>query len=147
MGHTGDVTHIDPAVVSMLDNDDFIPVIAPIGVDEEGNAYNINADSVAGKLASVLNAEKLILLTNTQGVLDKQGELLTGLSADDVQALIDNGTIYGGMLPKIQCALDSVAAGVRSAHIIDGRVAHAVILELLTNDGVGTLIKGTGYQF
>ncbi|EDY85333.1 acetylglutamate kinase [gamma proteobacterium HTCC5015] len=146
MGRTGDVSSIDPSVVSMLDSDDFIPVIAPIGVDSEGNAYNINADLVAGKLASVLDAEKLILLTNTAGVLDGNGQLLTGLTPDAVQSLIDDGTIYGGMLPKIQCALDAVARGVRSSHIIDGRVSHAVLLELLTHEGVGTLIKGPGYK-
>lgn len=147
MGHTGDVVSIDPAVVDMLDKDDFIPVIAPIGVDDAGNAYNINADLVAGKLASVLNAEKLLLLTNITGVLDKEGQLLTGLSTQDVENLIADGTIYGGMLPKINCALDAVASGVRSSHIIDGRVAHAVLLELLTNEGVGTLIKGSNYQW
>jgi len=147
MGHTGDVVSIDPAVVDMLDKDDFIPVIAPIGVDDDGNAYNINADLVAGKLASVLNAEKLLLLTNITGVLDKEGKLLTGLSTQDVENLIEDGTIYGGMLPKIDCALDAVASGVRSSHIIDGRVPHAVLLELLTNEGVGTLIKGSNYQW
>lgn len=145
MGRTGDVVSIDPAVVSMLDADDFIPVIAPIGVDANGNAYNINADLVAGKMASVLNAEKLLLLTNTAGVLDKNKQLLTGLTPEDVQRLIDDETIYGGMLPKIQCALDAVDTGVRSAHIIDGRVNHAVLLELLTQTGVGTLIKGANY--
>lgn len=146
MGRTGEVESIDPAVVAMLDDDNFIPVIAPIGVDKSGNAYNINADLVAGKLASVLDAEKLILLTNTAGVLDGAGQLLTGLTTADVEQLIADGTIYGGMLPKIQCALDAVASGVRSSHIIDGRVSHAVLLELLTHTGVGTLIKGSGYQ-
>ncbi|MGM0563163.1 MAG: acetylglutamate kinase [Pseudomonadota bacterium] len=146
MGRTGDVASIDPGVVRMLDSDDFIPVIAPIGVDDAGRAYNINADLVAGKLASVLDAEKLILLTNTAGVLDGDGQLLTGLTPQAVEALIDDGTIHGGMLPKIQCALDAVASGVRSAHIIDGRVSHAVLLELLTHEGVGTLIKGPGYR-
>lgn len=147
MGHTGEIVTIDPSVVDMLDKDDFIPVIAPIGVDDEGHAYNINADSVAGKLAEVLNAEKLLLLTNITGVLDKEGQLLTGLSTQDVKDLIADGTIYGGMLPKIDCALSAVASGVRSSHIIDGRVPHAVLLELLTNDGVGTLIKGSNYQW
>jgi acetylglutamate kinase len=147
MGRTGDVVSIDPSVVDMLDKDGFIPVIAPIGVDEAGNAYNINADLVAGKLASVLNAEKLILLTNITGVLDKSGKLLTGLSLQDVEGLIADETIHGGMLPKIQCALDAVASGVRSSHIIDGRVPHAVLLEMLTNEGVGTLIKGSNYKF
>ena len=147
MGRTGDVVSIDPSVVDMLDKDGFIPVIAPIGVDDEGHAYNINADLVAGKLASVLDAEKLILLTNITGVLDKEGKLLTGLSLQDVEGLIADETIHGGMLPKIQCALDAVASGVRSSHIIDGRVPHAVLLEMLTNEGVGTLIKGSNYKF
>lgn len=147
MGHTGDVVSIDPSVVDMLDKDDFIPVIAPIGVDDNGHAYNINADSVAGKLAEVLNAEKLLLLTNITGVLNKDGQLLTGLSTQDVNDLIADGTIYGGMLPKIDCALSAVGSGVCSAHIIDGRVPHAVLLELLTDEGVGTLIKGANYQW
>ncbi len=147
MGHTGEVVSIDPAVVNMLDKDDFIPVIAPIGVDADGGAYNINADLVAGKLADVLGAEKLLLLTNITGVLNKSGQLLTGLTPQDVQSLIDDATIHGGMLPKIQCALDAVDGGVASAHIIDGRVPHAVLLELLTNEGVGTLIKGENYQW
>ncbi len=147
MGRTGDVVSIDPSVVDMLDKDGFIPVIAPIGVDDAGNAYNINADLVAGKLASVLDAEKLILLTNITGVLNKEGKLLTGLTLQDVEALIKDETIHGGMLPKIQCALDAVASGVRSSHIIDGRVPHAVLLEMLTHEGVGTLIKGTNYKF
>ena len=147
MGRTGDVVSIDPSVVDMLDKDGFIPVIAPIGVDDAGNAYNINADLVAGKLASVLDAEKLILLTNITGVLNKEGKLLTGLTLQDVEALIKDETIHGGMLPKIQCALDAVASGVRSSHIIDGRVPHAVLLEMLTHEGVGTLIKGSNYKF
>jgi len=142
LGHVGEVSTIDPSVVSMLDNDDFIPVIAPIGVGEDGASYNINADIVAGKLATVLGAEKLLLLTNTAGILDKQGELLTGLDFKRVEALIEDGTISGGMLPKVGCALDAVKSGVKTAHIIDGRVQHAVLLELLTNEGVGTLIKG-----
>jgi acetylglutamate kinase len=142
MGHTGEVQSIDPSVVTMLDKGDFIPVVAPIGVGEDGLSYNINADTVAGKMASVLKAEKLLLLTNTAGVLDKNGTLLTGLKTVDVEALIKDGTIYGGMLPKIRCALDAVASGVRSAHIVDGRVEHAVLLELFTDEGVGTLIKG-----
>ncbi len=140
VGHVGEVEGIDPSVVAMLDSDEFIPVVAPIGVDASGTSYNINADLVAGKIAEVLDAEKLLLLTNTPGVLDEQGELLTGLSPDRVQGLISDGTIAGGMLPKIQCALDAVAGGVRNAHIIDGRVAHAVLLELFTDRGVGTLI-------
>ena len=142
LGHVGEVASIDPGIVHMLDHGDFIPVVAPIGVGDDGTSYNINADLVAGKLASVLGAEKLMLLTNTPGVLDQQGELLTGLSSQDVEQLIENGTIHGGMLPKIQCALDAVASGVKTAHIIDGRVEHAVLLELLTDKGVGTLIRG-----
>jgi acetylglutamate kinase len=125
----------------MLVHGDFIPVIAPIGVAEDGRSYNINADLVAGKVAEVLGAEKLILLTNTPGLLDKDGGLLTGLSADRVDELIKDGTVYGGMLPKINCALEAVKAGVGSAHIIDGRVEHSVLLELFTDEGVGTLIR------
>ena len=142
LGHVGEVSTIDPSVVSMLDNDNFIPVIAPIGVGEDGTSYNINADLVAGKLATVLGAEKLLLLTNTAGILDNNGNLLTGLDAKRVDALIEDGTIHGGMLPKVNCALDAVKSGVKTAHIIDGRVEHAVLLELLTDEGVGTLIKG-----
>jgi acetylglutamate kinase len=141
IGHVGEVDKIDPALVHMLDGGDFIPVVAPIGVGEDGASYNINADLVAGKLAQVLQAEKLILLTNTAGLLDKSGQLLTGLSAAEVDALIADGTIHGGMLPKIRCALDAVNGGVRSAHIIDGRVPHAVMLELFTDEGVGTQIR------
>lgn len=141
LGHVGEVDAIDPSVVEMLDTGDFIPVIAPIGVCRDGTAYNINADLVAGKMAVVLGAEKLILLTNTQGVLTSEGELLTGLSADDVRSLIADGTIQGGMLPKIQCALDAIQSGVKTAHIIDGRVQHALLLELLTDKGVGTLLE------
>ena len=125
----------------MLVHGDFIPVIAPIGVGEDGHSYNINADLVAGKVAEVLKAEKLILLTNIQGLLDKEGKLLTGLTTTDVDALIADGTIHGGMLPKIRTALDAVQSGVERAHIIDGRVEHAVILEVFTNEGVGTLIS------
>jgi acetylglutamate kinase len=142
LGHVGEVSSIDPSVVHMLDGGDFIPVIAPIGVGENGCSYNINADLVAGKLAVVLGAEKLILLTNTPGLLSKEGQLLTGLDAQQVEGLIADGTIYGGMLPKINCALDAVRSGVRTSHIIDGRVEHAVLLELFTDTGVGTLIKG-----
>lgn len=142
LGQVGEVDAIDPSVISRLDSGGFIPVIAPVGVGEDGSAYNINADLVAGKLASVLEAEKLMLLTNTTGVLNKSGELLTGLSAQRVNDLIADGTISGGMLPKIQCALDAVNSGVRAAHIIDGRVQHACLLELFTDAGVGTLIKG-----
>ncbi len=141
LGHVGEVDGIDPAVVHMLDSGDFIPVIAPIGVGDDGTAYNINADLVAGKMASVLGAEKLILLTNTTGVMDPQGRLLTGLTARQVDELIADGTIHGGMIPKISCALDAVKSGVKSAHIIDGRVEHAVLLELFTDEGVGTLIR------
>ena len=146
VGHVGEVEHIDPAVVEMLDSDEFIPVVAPIGVDERGISYNINADLVAGKIAEVLEAEKLMLLTNTPGVLDADGNLLTGLSPQRVDRLIADGTIAGGMLPKIRCALDAVAGGVRHAHIIDGRVAHAVLLELFTDRGVGTLIDRQAEQ-
>ncbi|MCC5812617.1 MAG: acetylglutamate kinase [Ectothiorhodospiraceae bacterium] len=142
MGHVGEVAHVDASVVNMLDQGEFIPVIAPIGVGDDGRSYNINADLVAGKLAEVLKAEKLILLTNTTGLLDKEGRLLTGLDARRVQELIADGTIHGGMLPKIGCALEAVENGVRAAHIIDGRVTHAVLLELFTDSGVGTLIRG-----
>lgn len=142
IGHVGEVASVDASVVDMLVSGDFIPVIAPIGVGEDGHSYNINADLVAGRIAEVLGAEKLILLTNTTGLLDKQGELLTGMTAAEVDRLIADGTIHGGMLPKIQCALSAVKSGVRSAHIIDGRVEHAVLVELFTDEGVGTLIRG-----
>ena len=142
IGHVGEVESIDASIINMLMNGDFIPVIAPIGVCADGQSYNINADLVAGKMAIALNAEKLILLTNTPGVLDKNEKLLTGLTAEQVQQLIDNGTIHGGMLPKIGCAIDAVKSGVQTAQIIDGRVEHAVLLEVLTDEGVGTLIKG-----
>jgi len=142
IGHVGDVASIDTSVVQMLIKDNFIPVIAPIGVGEDGQSYNINADLVAGKMATALSAEKLILLTNTPGVLDQNEKLLTGLRAEKVDELISDGVIHGGMLPKIQCALDAVRSGVQSAQIIDGRVAHAVLLEVLTTEGVGTLIMG-----
>ena len=141
IGHVGEVEEINGGVVDMLMHGDFIPVIAPIGVGADGQSYNINADVVAGKLAECLKAEKLILLTNTPGLLDKEGKVLTGLSSTRVDELIADGTIYGGMLPKIRCALDAVHAGVRSAHIIDGRVEHALLLEIFTNEGVGTLIQ------
>lgn len=140
LGHVGEVSSIDPAVVDMLGRSDFIPVIAPIGVGEDGSSYNINADLVAGKIAEVLKAEKLILLTNTAGILDQQGELLTGLSVNDIDGLIADGTISGGMIPKTRCATDALKGGVNSVHIIDGRVDHAVLLELFTNQGVGTLL-------
>lgn len=140
LGHVGEVSSIDPAVVNMLCNSDFIPVIAPIGVGDDGRSYNINADLVAGKVAEVLKAEKLLLLTNTAGILDKGNNLLTGLSITDIDDLIEDGTIAGGMIPKTQCATDALKAGVSSVHIIDGRVDHAVILELFTDQGVGTLL-------
>ena len=140
IGHVGEVEHINTAVIDMLTSSDFIPVIAPIGVDAEGNSYNINADLVAGKIAEVLQAEKLLLLTNIAGLQDRDGTVLTGLSTEQVDELIADGTISGGMLPKIRCALDAVKADVRSAHIIDGRVSHAVLLEIFTDEGVGTLI-------
>ncbi len=141
IGHVGEVDAIDPHLVAVLDERDFIPVIAPIGVGTDGHTYNINADSVAGKLAITLRAEKLILLTNTPGVLDSDGAVLTGLTGRDINGLIDAGTIHGGMLPKVRCALDAVASGVRTAHIIDGRVDHALLLEVFTDKGVGTLIR------
>ena len=141
LGQVGEVETIDPAVVKMLDEGDFIPVIAPIGVGKDGASYNINADMVAGKLASVLGAEKLLLLTNTAGVLDLEGNLLTGITAKETDRLIEQGIIHGGMLPKVNCALDAVKSGVKTSQIIDGRVRHSVLLELLTDTGVGTLIK------
>jgi acetylglutamate kinase len=141
IGSVGEVLGIDSELVELLDTRDFIPVIAPVGVGMDGESYNINADLVAGKLAETLRAEKLILMTNIPGVLDKEGGLLTGLTAQRVDDLIADGTIYGGMLPKINCALDAVKNGVHTAHIIDGRVEHALLLEVLTKDGVGTLIK------
>ena len=140
LGHVGEVSSIDPSVVEMLGRSDFIPVIAPIGVGADGRSYNINADLVAGKIAEVLKAEKLILLTNTAGILDKAGDLLTGLSIHDIESLITDGTISGGMIPKTRCATDALKGGVTSVHIIDGRVEHAVLLELFTDQGVGTLL-------
>ena len=142
IGHVGEVESIDPRVVAVLDEQDFIPVIAPIGVDESGQTYNINADSVAGKLAITLDAERLMLLTNTPGVLDTDDKVLTELHANEISALIEEGTIAGGMLPKVQCALDAIRSGVRAATIVDGRVEHSVLLELFTVKGVGTQIKG-----
>ncbi len=141
IGQVGEVERIEPGIVNLLDQADFIPVIAPIGVGEDGCSYNINADLVAGKVAEVIGAEKLMLLTNTPGVLDRDGRLLTGLSPAQVEALIADGTIYGGMLPKIACALSAVQNGVGASHIVDGRVEHAVLLELFTDEGVGTLIR------
>ena len=140
LGHVGEVDTIDASVIELLLKGDFIPVIAPIGVGKDGFSYNINADLVAGSIAEALDAEKLILLTNTQGLLDGEGSLLTGLDATTVGELIEDGTIHGGMLPKIGCALSAVKSGVKSAHIIDGRVPHAVLLEVFTDSGVGTLI-------
>lgn len=141
IGQVGEIESIDPSLIELLDTQDFIPVIAPIGVGENGESYNINADVVAGKLAEILQAEKLILLSNIPGVLDKEGNLLTGLTAQRVDELFVDGTISGGMLPKIGSALDAVKNGVKSCHIIDGRVEHALLLEILTDQGVGTLIK------
>jgi acetylglutamate kinase len=141
IGQVGEVVAIDPELITLLDSGDFIPVVAPIGVGKDGEAYNINADLVAGTLAITLQAEKLILLTNTAGVLDREGGVMTGLGIARVNELIADGTISGGMLPKVQCALDAVANGVKTAHIIDGRVEHALLLEILTDEGVGTLIK------
>jgi len=140
IGHVGEVDQIDTEVLTVILESNFIPVIAPIGVDREGNSYNINADLVAGKLAEVLAAEKLMLLTNVAGLLNSNGDILTGLSTGEVDALIEDGTIHGGMLPKISCALDAVKSGVASSHIIDGRVPHAVLLEIFTDEGIGTLI-------
>ena len=141
-GHVGEVADINSDVVESLEEKGFIPVIAPIGAGVDGATYNINADSVAGALASKLQAEKLILMTNTSGVLDKEGGLLTGLNAKQIQDFKDDGTIQGGMMPKVDCALNAVNAGVKTSHIIDGRVNHALLLEVLTDKGVGTLIRG-----
>ena len=141
IGYVGEIERIDPELIQLLDSRDFIPVIAPIGVGDAGEAYNINADLVAGKLAETLRAEKLVLMTNTTGVLDKHGTLLTGLTASEIDRLFEDGTIHGGMLPKIGSALDAVKNGVKSSHIIDGRVEHALLLEVLTNEGVGTMIR------
>ena len=141
VGQVGEITGIDPSLISFLDQGDFIPVIAPIGVGEDGETYNINADVVAGKLAEILKAEKLVLLTNTPGVLDKAGNLLTGLTPRQIDDLVADGTLSGGMLPKIGSALDAARNGVKSVHIIDGRVEHCLLLEILTDHGVGTMIK------
>ena len=141
IGLVGDINQIDPSIISFLDSGDFIPVIAPIGVGPDGETLNINADVVSGKLAEVLGAEKLVLLTNTPGVLDKSGKLLTGLTPAQIDGLVMDGTLSGGMLPKIGSAMDAARSGVRSVHIIDGRVQHALLLEILTDEGVGTLIK------
>ncbi|TNF33965.1 MAG: acetylglutamate kinase [Gammaproteobacteria bacterium] len=146
IGHVGEVESINTSVIDMLVRSDFIPVIAPIGVDANGQSYNINADLVAGKIAEALKAEKLILLTNVAGLMDKEGNVLTGLTTERVQALIADGTIHGGMLPKIRCALDAVVGGAQTAHIIDGRVPHAALLEIFTDAGVGTLITNRKQQ-
>ena len=141
LGQVGEVESIDPAVIKALEAGGFIPVVAPIGTGRDGTTYNINADLVAGKLAEVLRAEKLVVLTNTPGVLDKNGKLLTGLTPKKIDDLVAKGVISGGMLPKIGSALDAARSGVKSVHIIDGRVPHAVLLEVLTDQGVGTLIR------
>jgi len=141
IGQVGEIDAIDPDVISSLEDGGFIPVVAPIGVGKNGESYNINADLVAGKLAEVLKAEKLVLLTNTPGVLDKNGKLLTGLTPKRIDELVAEGTLSGGMLPKIASALDAARGGVKSVHIIDGRVEHALLLEILTDEGVGTLIR------
>jgi len=141
IGQVGEVASIDPEIVALIESREFIPVIAPIGVGPEGESYNINADLVAGKLAEVLKAEKLILLTNTPGVLDRDGKLLTGLTPKRVDELAAEGTLSGGMLPKIAAALDAARSGVKSVHVIDGRVEHALLLEIFTDEGVGTLIR------
>jgi len=146
LGHVGEVDQIDVSVIDLLLQRDIIPVIAPIGVGKDGLSYNINADLVAGSIAEALNAEKLILLTNTAGLLDNNGELVTGLNSTTVKKLIDDGTIHSGMLPKISCALSAVENGVERSHIIDGRVSHAVLLEIFTDSGVGTLITQNGKQ-
>ena len=144
IGQVGEVVSINTEVLEVMKDSDFIPVIAPIGTDETGASYNINADSVAGEIARVLGAEKLMLLTNVAGVQNKKGKVLTGLSVRQVAKLIADKTLQGGMLPKVECALKAVKGGVTSAHIIDGRVEHAVLLEIFTNEGVGTLITQAG---
>jgi len=141
LGFVGEIASIDPSVVKALQDDQFIPVISPIGFGEDGMAYNINADLVAGKVAEVMHAEKLIMMTNTPGVLDKNGNLLTGLTAAKIDELFADGTISGGMLPKISSALEAAKSGVNSVHIVDGRVEHCLLLEILTAQGVGTMIK------
>jgi len=141
IGQVGSIGKIDPSIISFLDSGDFIPVIAPIGVGPDGETLNINADVVSGKLAQVLHAEKLVLMTNTPGVLDKDGTLLTGLTPRQIDELVSDGTLSGGMLPKISSALDAARGGVSAVHIIDGRVRHALLLEIMTDEGVGTLIK------
>ena len=141
IGHVGEIESIEPSVITALEAGGFIPVVAPIGVGHEGESYNINADLVAGKLAEVLRAEKLVMLTNTPGVLDEQGKLLTGVTPRQIDEMVANGTLSGGMLPKISSALEAARSGVKTVHIIDGRVPHALLLEVLTDQGVGTLIR------
>jgi len=141
VGAVGDITQIDPSLIGHLETGGFIPVIAPIGVGKDGETYNINADVVAGKIAEVLKAEKLVLLTNTPGVLDQKGQLITGITPKQIDDMVEDGTLSGGMLPKIGSALDAAKNGVKSVHIIDGRVEHALLLEILTDHGVGTMIK------
>ncbi len=141
LGHVGEIEQVDPAIIHSLLSSGFVPVIAPIGSGGEGETYNINADLVAGKIAEILKAEKLILMTNTPGVLDKNGNLLTGLTAREIDGLFEDGTISGGMLPKISSALDAAKSGVQSVHIVDGRVPHCLLLEILTSEGVGTMIR------
>jgi acetylglutamate kinase len=141
VGQVGDIMQIDPSLIGHLESSGFIPVIAPIGVGKDGETYNINADVVAGKIAEVLKAEKLVLLTNTPGVLDKAGALITGITPKQIDEMVTDGSLSGGMLPKIGSALDAARNGVKSVHIIDGRVEHALLLEILTDHGVGTMIK------
>lgn len=141
LGYVGEVTQINREVIDLMISSDFIPVIAPLGVDREGNTYNINADLVAGEVAAAMRAEKLMLLSNIKGVMDKSGEVVTGLTPNKVDELIADGTISGGMIPKVTCALDAVRGGVKSSVIVDGRVPHATLLEVFTNEGVGTLIS------
>ena len=143
IGQVGDIVSIDPSVVRALQDDEFIPVISPIGFGEDNESYNINADVVAAKLATILQAEKLMMLTNITGVLNKAGELLTELSARQIDALFADGTISGGMLPKISGALDAAKSGVKAVHIIDGRVAHVLLLEILTEQAFGTMIRSS----
>ncbi|MFM1849183.1 MAG: hypothetical protein RL446_22, partial [Pseudomonadota bacterium] len=141
IGHVGEIASVDPEIIRSLLKEGFTPVIAPIGSGEEGETYNINADLVAGKIAEILKAEKLVLMTNTPGVLDKAGNLLTGLTAKEIDGLFADGTLSGGMLPKISSALDAAKSGVQSVHIIDGRVPNSLLLEILTSEGVGTMIR------
>jgi acetylglutamate kinase len=141
IGQVGEIESIDPAVITALETGGFIPVVAPIGIGANGESFNINADLVAGKLAEVLHAEKLVLLTNTPGVLDEKGTLLTGVTPRQIDEMVASGVLSGGMLPKISSALEAARSGVKAVHIIDGRVPHALLLEVLTDQGVGTLIR------